>query len=333
MKQLLLALLLIPSLLFAQEDKQYLANAVHLEDGKVVFSREINAPSFNQAQIFQQISAWGKERYNTEKSRIVYKNENKGELAIVGEDYLIFSSTVLSLDRSLMKYRIIIICEDHKCTLKLTGIRYEYDVAYQKDPEKYDAEEWIVDEYALNKSKTKLNRISGKFRKATIDFAKETFDSATQALGVTPQQKTESTISANANNESGVKQQTEPTPIAQTAPMEGFVSFQADKVPNTILQMLPDNSLKIENMNLSETDVHWKGIGNMLGKSISTISISKNSPVYQSISNNGSYKLSFSKPEESKEQPWIVFECIKQGETAEGERVLLIGEITNVWIK
>ena len=45
MKQLLFALLFIPALLLsAQEDQHYLAGAVPVADGKVVFTREINAP-------------------------------------------------------------------------------------------------------------------------------------------------------------------------------------------------------------------------------------------------------------------------------------------------
>ena len=48
MKQLLFALLFIPALLFAQEDQHYLAGAVPVADGKVVFTREINDPLFKQ---------------------------------------------------------------------------------------------------------------------------------------------------------------------------------------------------------------------------------------------------------------------------------------------
>ena len=42
MKQLLLFLLFIPSLLMAQEDQKYLAGAIPEEGGKVVFTKEIN---------------------------------------------------------------------------------------------------------------------------------------------------------------------------------------------------------------------------------------------------------------------------------------------------
>ena len=305
MKQLLFALLFIPALLFAQEDQHYLAGAVPVADGKVVFTREINAPSLSRAQIYQQLLKWGQENFNTKESRVAYQNEAKGEIAIIGEEYIVFSSTALSLDRAMMKYRIIIECKEHACTLQLAGIRYEYNVSYQNEPEKYLAEEWITDEYALNKSKTKLNRISGKFRKATIDFADKTFDSATNTLGAQ---------------------------LLTTAPIE---PVSADKIPSTILQMLPDNALQIKAVkgNTTDANVEWKGIGNMFGKTISTISISKDSPAYKAIGNNDVYRLSFSKPGTSADAPWIIIECRKQGETSEGQQTMLIGEITNVWIK
>ena len=197
-------------------------------------------------------------------------------------------------------------------------------MSYQNEPEKSLAEEWITDEYALNKSKTKLNRISGKFRKATIDFADKTFDSAANALGA------QLLTAAPVEPVSAPQRETRPV-----APMEGFVAFQADKIPSTILQMLPDNALQIKAVkgNTTDANVEWKGIGNMFGKTISTISISKDSPAYKAIGNNDVYRLSFSKPGTSADAPWIIIECRKQGETSEGQQTMLIGEITNVWIK
>ncbi|WP_297909434.1 DUF4468 domain-containing protein [uncultured Parabacteroides sp.] len=324
MKQLLFALLFIPALLFAQEDQRYLAGGVPVVDGKVVFTREINAPTFSKAQIYRQLLKWGQENFNTKESRVAYQNEEKGEMAIIGEEYLVFSSTALSLDRTLMKFRIIIECKEHACTLQLAGIRYEYNVSYQNEPEKYLAEEWITDEYALNKKKTKLNRISGKFRKATIDFAEKTFDSAASALGA------QLLTTTPAEPLSAPQRKTQPE-----TPMEGFVTFQADKVPSTILQMLPNNTLhiKIIEKDITDANVEWKGIGNMFGKTISTIAISKDSPAYKAIGENELYRLSFSKPGTSADEPWIIIECRKQGETSEGQQTMLIGEITNVWIK
>jgi len=55
--------------------------------------------------------------------------------------------------------------------------------------------------------------------------------------------------------------------------------------------MLPDNALQIKAVkgNTTDANVEWKGIGNMFGKTISTISISKDSPAYKAIGNNDVY--------------------------------------------
>ena len=64
----------------------------------------------------------------------------------------------------------------------MTRIRYWYDEA-RDGGEKYSAEEWIVDDMALNKSKTKLAPICGKFRRETIDLKDTLFKSIQDTLG------------------------------------------------------------------------------------------------------------------------------------------------------
>ena len=64
----------------------------------------------------------------------------------------------------------------------MTRIRYWYDEA-RNGGEKYEAEEWIIDEWGLNKSKTKLAPICGKFRKKTIDLKDELFMEILSVLG------------------------------------------------------------------------------------------------------------------------------------------------------
>ena len=49
----------------------------------------------------------------------------------------------------------------------MTHIRYLYDE--ERQPQTYNAEEWITDKEGLNKKQNKLARISGKFRRKTID--------------------------------------------------------------------------------------------------------------------------------------------------------------------
>jgi colicin import membrane protein len=58
-------------------------------------------------------------------------------------------------------------CEDGKAHIDMTRIYYIYDE--ERQPLTYKAEEWITDEYGLKKKKDKLSRVSGKFRRKTID--------------------------------------------------------------------------------------------------------------------------------------------------------------------
>ena len=51
-----------------------------------------------------------------------------------------------------------------------------------RDPQTYYANEWITDRYGLNKKKTKLARVSGKFRRKTIDRKDYLFEKFTIAL-------------------------------------------------------------------------------------------------------------------------------------------------------
>ncbi len=327
MKQLLLLALFIPALLWAQDDSKYLAGAVPVENGKVVFAKEINAPSFSKDEVYDRMLDWADGFFGENGSRVVYSDKAKGDIAAAGQTKLVFQSTALSLDRSEMTYRVTMECENGKCIMKAAGIRYEYNVSYQREPEKYTAEEWITDKYCLNKDKTKLNRGNGKFRKKTVDFMDEMFTSASAALGV---QAVTDVIQATAA-----------TPVQATRPAtpvpakEGYVAFAADKVPSTLLQMLPESDMQVASAgkpDTKDTSAQWKGTGNMFGKSIASIAISKDSPVYKEIGNNGTYSLSFFKKGESGDA-WLIIDCRKQGETAEGGQMTVIGEIVNVWMK
>ena len=44
------------------------------------------------------------------------------------------------------------------------------------------------------------------------------------------------------------------------------------------------------------------------------------------------FSLFFFKKGEEKDA-WLIIDCYKQGETAEGEQIIIMGEIINVWMK
>lgn len=333
MKQLLLLALFIPTLLWAQDDSKYLAGAVPIENGKVVFTKEINAPSFSKDEVYDRMLDWANGFFNEDGSRVVYSDKAKGDIAVAGQAMLVFQSTALSLDRTKMSYRVTLECENGKCILKAAGIRYEYNVSYQREPEKYTAEEWITDKYCLNKDKTKLNRGNGKFRRKTVDFMDEMSAAASAALGA--QAVAAVAPAAPVAPAQAVTPSPAVQPVAPAPAKEGYVAFAADKVPSTLLQMLPESDMQVVpagKPDTKETSAEWKGTGNMFGKSIASIVIGKDSPAYKEIGDNGTYSLSFFKKGEN-EAAWLIIDCRKQGETAEGERMTVIGEIVNVWMK
>lgn len=334
MKRLLWLILFVPVFLSAQEDNRYLAGAVPEKDGKVVFSTDLSLPGYSKDRVYDLMLEWANQQFNTRERRVVYTDRQKGEIACISEEYLIFSSTALSLDRTLVDYRVTIECKNEAAHIELTGIQYEYSVSYQREPEKYRAEQWITDKYALNKSQTKLNRISGKFRRETVNLADRTFQSIASTLGTQMMAQTTPTPVTPVTPAAPVTPATPVAPAAPVAPMEGFTRFDADKIPSTLLGMLPTSVLTIttdKTTALQDTGATWKGIGDMFGKKIASVAIPAGNQTDRSIGMNDTYRLSFSQTKGG--EPWMIIECTKQGETPDGNQKTLLGEILHVWIK
>ena len=88
---------------------------------------------------------------------------------------MVFANKFLSLDRTRVYYKINISCYDQKIVARIFNINYWYEEE-REGGTKYNAEEWITNEWALNKKGTKLSKRSGKFRSKTIDRTEEIFD-------------------------------------------------------------------------------------------------------------------------------------------------------------
>lgn len=152
-------------------DQKYLVGAVPVVDGKVQFTKEISAPGKSAAQIYDIILKYftqlTKEDNQLEQSRIVGKDSINHNVAGSYQEWLVFKNKPLVLDRTRFMYTLTAQCEDGKATITMRRIYYYYDE--ERDPQTYLAEEWITDEYGLKKNKQKLSRVSGKFRRKTID--------------------------------------------------------------------------------------------------------------------------------------------------------------------
>lgn len=303
MRYLLLILLLFPFLLSAQEkNNNYLAGAVPVVDGRVIFSRTINAPALSQDQIYTSVLEWAEKRFVTDKEqkgRIVYKNQEKGEIACWGEENLTFARTALSLDRSLINYRLILVCSAGKCEAQVSAIRYSYNVATKKEPEKYTAEEQITDEYALNKNKDKLAYNTGKFRSGTIDLTEDLFAGIQTAMGAnivsqTPPPPTVFTSQSQttpANATAAIPANTTITP----APLQGFKQIAPENIPGNIIKMLSNDWMLItagkEDFNMMTAS--WGGLGYLYNKPVAFCFIAPTRHTYQLMEKGDTYTLTF----------------------------------------
>lgn len=174
----------LPAMLHAQrDDSKYLAGAIPEMDGKVVFNKEFSIPGMSQAEIYNRLLKWMEARLakNENNSRVVYSNQEGGQIVGTGDEWIVFSSSALSLDRTKILYQVTATCQPEKCTLEVEKIRFNY----REGKEKYTAEEWITDKYALNKDKTKLVRGLAKWRRKTVDFVDALCLGATEALSAT----------------------------------------------------------------------------------------------------------------------------------------------------
>ena len=112
-----------------RDDTRYLAGAVPVVDGKVVFSKEFQIPGMSQKQIYDTVMKWMNERLkenNNPDSRVVFSDEAQGTIAGVGEEWITFYSSALSLDRTWVNYQITVTCKPGSCLVELEKIRFTY---------------------------------------------------------------------------------------------------------------------------------------------------------------------------------------------------------------
>lgn len=334
MKKMILGVLLcLPLALWAQDGDKYLTGAVPVVDGKVTFTTELTTAGMNKEQIFQTILDWANKRYQPDETfndRVLYQNLTDGKIAVNGEEYLTFRSSALSLDRTRIYYQLQVFCKDNQSQLKFTRIHYWYDEE-RDGGEKYTAEEWITDEMALNKSKTKLYPITGKFRKGTIDLKDKVFEEIHVALGnqmialglqaapVSPQAQvvvnTPQTVQAATPVATPVV-----TPVVTPVEKEPVQTVQDSKDPATIIEQATRMTITAGNDEQFEISKDcWGGFGELFGKKVAFCLIDTQKTMGNMLlSQSDSYKISFYHANSN--QPALVVECKKMmQQTISGE--------------
>ena len=344
MKNLIsLLFLCLPLLVHAQTDEKYLEGAITLKNGKVTFSTEMVTPAMTKEQIYETILNWANKRFQpTEKmnARVLFQNPEEGSIAIGGEEYLVFSNSALSLDRTRIYYQMKVLCENGKSNIEMSRIRYWYDEA-RDGGEKYEAENWIVDEWGLNKSKTKLAPICGKFRKKTIDLKDELFMEIQSVLGnkmielglkpapITPEAQVQ-IVQAQPISK--------PVEIMQPEPTPEKVSHTSDDLETIITQ---SSRMTITAGNDEQFEISkecWGGFGELFGKKVVFCLIDTQKTMGNLLmTQSENYKISFY--QSNNNQPVVVINCKKlMAQTINGEEAkkmssnCIVGKSYNMYV-
>lgn len=161
-----------------KEAPKYLEGAITFdEQGKIVFDTEIEAPGKSAAQlydlVFDYMSGLTQDK-ESKASRMALVNKDEHIIVNTMDEWLVFSNSFISLDRTECKYNLIAKITDGKVSLSINHINYIYEEGRQTGF-KLPAEEVIIDKVALTKKKNDLARIFGKFRKKTIDRKDQIF--------------------------------------------------------------------------------------------------------------------------------------------------------------
>ncbi len=170
-----------------KEDPIYLEGAVPVNgEGKVEFSLDLDVSGKSAAQLYDLAYAYldtltQDSHQVDETSRIVLVNKEEGVIVCVLKEWMVFRDNFFNLDRSEFEYQLVATAKDNHLNVTLGRIRYNYEPG-RKTGFDLPAEEIITDKYGLNRKKTDLARIYGKFRKGTIDRKNQIFNDITAVV-------------------------------------------------------------------------------------------------------------------------------------------------------
>ena len=170
------------------KDWEYIKEgAVPVVNGKVTYTHDISLPGKSAQQIYDlayaALDSLAKEK-NQINSSIALINRKEHSIVARYQEWMEFSKSFISLDRTKFSYVLMANCTDNKLHLSMERLSYTYE---EDRPTgfKTTAENLITDKNAVNKKRTKLVPGMAKFRKKTIDPQKEIFKTIEAAVSNT----------------------------------------------------------------------------------------------------------------------------------------------------
>ena len=163
---------------------RYLGNVVPVVDGEVVwektFTNDKNAEE-NYAAMLSFLTTMTTEEIQLKESKVSLVDKTDHRIVCHFEEWMTFRNTALSLDRTRFIYTLLADCFDKRVTVRIFRIGYWYE-EQRNGGIHYKAEEWITDEWALNKKRTRLAKLSGKFRRFTVDRVEQIYANIANSL-------------------------------------------------------------------------------------------------------------------------------------------------------
>ncbi len=175
-----------------KDDRKFLTGAVTMGNGMVVFKQNYKVEGKSSVEILNLLQKYVETKLvkgenSLEQSRITDLDKGKGLLAASIAETLYFRRSALVTHSTRFFYQLIYRTDKDGFSVEMRRLRYSYDeMKTNGDPALLNAEEWITDNEALNKNKTKLTRIAGKFRKFTILRKDNIFAESAAAVGGVP---------------------------------------------------------------------------------------------------------------------------------------------------
>lgn len=302
-KQFLFVLFIaISTFIQAQVDAKYLQGAVPEENGKVVFSKTISvANQVSTDKLFELMTSWANKNYNetaqNTKQRILLADASARSIACQGNKDLIFKSSAISLDKSVMAYQLILEVVGSTCKATIKNIKFDYNDTSSK-METLTAENMISDKVALNKGK--LNRYFDKFRIHAVDAVDGVFDSIDVYLN--GKKASEGVVSSRDEVILAPVASISPQPVAVTVAadvtdptMPGYKKIEPDKIPGNYIKLLNDWTL-ITSGTTEETNVmtaSWGGLGMFWGKPVAFCFLGSTRYSRTTMDKGDTYTISF----------------------------------------
>lgn len=162
----------------AKVDPKYLEGAITTNaEGKIEFTLDTDCNGKSAQQIYDIVLKYMTSLTQGDQnisSRVALVNPSEHIIANTMDEWLVFSQSFISLDRSEFKYQLVAKISDNHLHLTLGRIIYDYEKG-RSTGFKDAAENVITDKVALTKKKNDLAKIFGKFRRLTIDRKDQIF--------------------------------------------------------------------------------------------------------------------------------------------------------------